>query len=61
MTITDMRKINENDYVNYTIAGSGWSFTVHNFADAKREWAGMKFGTLYGNKPDGTRAILDTK
>ena len=40
-----MRKINENDYVNY----------------AKKEWAGMKFGTLYGNKPDGTRAILDTK
>ena len=56
-----MRKINENDYVNYTIAGSGWTFTVHNFADAKREWAGMKFGTLYWNKPDGTRAILDTK
>lgn len=56
-----MRKINENDYVNYTIAGSGWSFTVHKLADAMREWSGMKFGTFYGNKPDGTRAIIDTK
>jgi len=56
-----MRKINEKDYVNFTIAGSGWSFTVHKLADAMREWDGMKFGTLYGNKPDGSRAILDTK
>lgn len=56
-----MRKINENNYVNFTIEGSGWSFTVHKLPDALREWAGMKYGTLYGNKHDGTRAILDSK
>lgn len=56
-----MRKINEKDYVSYTIVGSGWSFTVHTWEKAKSEWAGMKFGTLYGNKPDGTQAIIDNK
>ena len=50
-----MRNIKEKDYVNFTIVGSGWSFTVHKLAQALREWEGMKFGTLYGNKPDGTR------
>ena len=57
----NMRKINEKDYVNFTIAASGWSFTVHKLADAMHTWAGMKFGTFYGNKPDGTRAIIDSK
>lgn len=57
----DMRKINEKDYVNFTIVGSGWSFTVHTWEKAKSEWANMKFGTLYRNKADGTRAIIDNK
>ena len=26
-----MRKINENDYVDFTIAGPGWSLTVATF------------------------------
>lgn len=56
-----MRKINEKDYVSFTIVGSGWSFTVYTWEKAKSEWAGMKFGTLYGNKPDGTQAIIDNK
>ena len=56
-----MRTIKEKDYVSYTIVGSGWSFTVNTLKTALYEWANMKFGTLYGNKPDGTQAILDTK
>lgn len=56
-----MRKIDENKYVNYTIAGDGWSYTIHQLPDALREWKGMRYGTFYGNKPDGSRAILDTK
>lgn len=56
-----MRKVNEENYDSYTIVGSGWSFTVNTWQKAKAEWHNMKFGTLYGNKPDGTRAIIDCK
>lgn len=57
-----MRKINENDYVSYTIAGNGWSLTVSTFKNAMREWNGIVTpgSFLYGNKKDGTRAILDS-
>ena len=56
-----MRKINESDYVSFTITGSGWSFTVYTWEKAKSEWAGMKFGTLTGNKADGEREQLDAR
>lgn len=56
-----MRKINENDFVDYTIVGNGWSLTVNTFNKALREWNNLQSGTLYGNKPDGTRAIIDEK
>ena len=57
-----MRKINENDYVNFTIAGNGWSCTVASFAGALKQYNDVGRGcTLYGNKPDGTRAIIDAQ
>lgn len=55
-----MRKINEKDYVSFTIS-KGWNFTVHEWKTALKEWNNVASGTLYGNKPDGTRAIIDTK
>ena len=58
-----MRKINENNYVDFTIAGPGWSVTVSTFKKAFVEWKNItRTGyTLYGNKPDGTLAIIDSK
>ena len=56
-----MKKVNPNDFESYTIVGSGWSFTVHNWDKAKGEWAQMRFGTLYGNKPDGKQVVIDNK
>ena len=57
-----MRKINENDFVDYTISGNGWNCTVTTFQKALREFNNIKSDcTLYGNKPDGTRAIIDLK
>ena len=58
-----MRKINENDYMDFTIAGPGWSLTVSTFKKALGEWNDIQRPgcTLYGNKPDGTRAIIDSK
>lgn len=58
-----MRKINEKDYVDFTITGTGWSLTVSTFKNAIGEWKNITRSgcTLYGNKSDGTRAILDTK
>ena len=56
-----MRHINENDYVDYTIAGNGWTYTISSFQTALKEFNALEYGTLYGNKPDGTRAILDSK
>ena len=55
-----MREIHEKDFESYTIS-NGWNLTVYSLKNALREWGNMKSGTLYGNKPDGSRAILDTK
>lgn len=58
-----MRKINENDYVDFTIAANGWTLTVSIFKNALREWNNIAGSgcTLYGNRPNGTRAIIDSK
>ena len=58
-----MRKINENDYVDFTIAANGWTLTVSTFKNALREWKNIAGSgcTLYGNRPNGTRAIIDSK
>lgn len=58
-----MRKINKNDYVNFTIAGPGWSLTVSTFKKAIGEWKDITRDgcTLYGNRSNGTRAIIDSK
>lgn len=58
-----MRKINENDYVDFTIAGPGWSLTVSTFKNALREWKDITRAgcTLYGNRRNGTRSIIDSK
>lgn len=56
-----MKKIDPKDYVSYTIVGSGWSFTVYTWEKAQKEWDGMRFGTLYGNKPDKTQTVIDNK
>lgn len=55
-----MRKINEKDYVSFTIS-KGCNLTVHEWKTALKEWNNVTSGTLYGNKPDGTRAIIDNK
>lgn len=55
-----MRKINEKDYVSFTIS-KGWNLTVNEWRTALKEWNNIGSGTLYGNKPDGTRAIIDSK
>ena len=57
----NMRHINEKDYVDYTIAGNGWTYTISSFQTALKEFNALEYGILYGNKPDGTRAILDSK
>lgn len=58
-----MRKIYENDYLSFTVAGPGWSLTVSTLKKAMDEWKNIDRSgcTLYGNKPDGTRAIIDSK
>lgn len=57
-----MRKINENEFVDYTISGNGWNLTISTFKKALGEWKNVGNGcTFYGNRPNGTRAIIDTK
>lgn len=58
-----MRKIIENNYVDFTITGPGWSLTVTTFRKALVQWKDLTLSgcTFYGNKPDGTRAIIDSK
>lgn len=57
-----MRKINEKDFLSFTVETRSFKLTVHKVADAVRyfnDWNGS--ATIYGNKPDGGRAILDSK
>jgi len=58
-----MRKINEDEFVNFTIDGNGWTLTVYGIKKALGEWKNITRAgsTLYGNKADGSRAILDSK
>lgn len=58
-----MRKINENDYVSFTIniARNGCNLTLNTLKSALREYGNITAGTLYDNKADGTRAIIDSK
>lgn len=57
-----MRKINENEYVDFTISGNGWNLTLSTFKNALHEWKNVGSGcTFYGNHKNGTRAIIDSK
>ena len=56
-----MEIVNPKDFASYTIVGSGWSFTVYTWEKAQTKWEQMRFGTLYGNKPDGTQKVIDNK
>lgn len=57
-----MRKINEHEFEDYTIAGNGWNLTLTTFQKALREWNNIQSSAnLYGNRKNGTRSIIDTK
>lgn len=56
-----MRHINENDYESFTVDAGGWTYTAFTLNTALKEFNALEYGILYGNKPDGTRAILDSK
>lgn len=59
-----MRKIKENEFVSFTITGYGWSYTITEMRNALHDWAELMPNgklTLWGNKANGQRAILDNK
>lgn len=58
-----MRPIKEEDFKDYTIKGNGWTITLNDMKKALGEWKTLQGSglVLYGNKHDGTQAILDTK
>lgn len=57
-----MRKVNEDEFVSYTIARNGSKVTFFRLYDTLRVWRDYGAGSvLYGNKPNGEQAILDNK
>lgn len=56
-----MLKINEEDFLNYTIVGNGWSMTTAKFKTARKEWENIPHGQLVGNKHNGDKAIIDSR
>ena len=56
-----MRKINEYDYVSFTISGNGWNMTLFKFAEALKQWGKVPHGTLFGNKQNGDRSVIDSR
>jgi hypothetical protein len=55
-----MRKINENDYIEFTFKGNGFSVTA-NFKFVMNTYNEAAHGTVYGRKPNGDVAIIDQK
>ena len=58
-----MRKINENDFVNLTIKGNGWSMTMSSFIGILAYWSKLTGPglNLLGLKKNGDTAIIDSK
>ena len=58
-----MRKINENDFVNFTIKGNGWNMTMFSFIGILAQWSKLTGPglTLLGLKKNGNTAIIDSK
>ena len=57
-----MRKINTDNFYDYVIKGSGWSWTITNFKQAVKEFQGLEVAAqLLGNRKDGVRVIIDQK
>ena len=56
-----MRKINESDFMSYTIVGNGWTFNTATFSKAFKQWENFAHGTFYGNKPNGDKAVIDSR
>lgn len=57
-----MRYVDENQFSSYTISRNGSNVTFCQLATVLPVWRSFGSGSvLYGNKPDGTRAILDSK
>lgn len=56
-----MRQVNPDEFSSYTIRGAGWAATFANWRETNAQWQDMNSGTLIGNRPNGSVAILDTK
>ena len=58
-----MRKINENEFVNFTIKGNGWNMTMFSFKDILAQWSKLTGPglNLLGLKKNGDSAIIDSK
>ena len=56
-----MRKIDETKYQSFCISFNGCNVTLFSLKRAINQYKDIEHATLYGNKPDGTRAILDQK
>lgn len=56
-----MRKINENDFVDYTFSEDGFSITLTNLKQVVNIFNSRAHGTITGRKITGDTAILDQK
>lgn len=56
-----MKQFKPDDFVSFTIAGRGWSFTGYSWEKMNTEWRFTPAGTLYGNKANGEREQLDAR
>lgn len=58
-----MKQINEKEFISYTIRieRNGCNLTLFSLQNALREYNDIGGATLFGNRANGTRAILDSK
>lgn len=56
-----MRKINENDYIDFTYKDNGFSVTMGNLKDIITLFNKREHGMITGRKVTGYTAIIDQK
>ena len=53
--------IDHSKFVSYTLNFNGVNFITTNYDRAVKQLQNLAHGTIYGNKDDGTRTMIDNK
>lgn len=53
--------IDHSKFINYTLNFNGCNFTTNDYESVLKQYDNVKHGTVFVNKPDGTRTMIKGK